>query len=278
VTPKDCLSLAEEFRAVLAKLPERPEDLAGNRGKKVRAELEEIAAEMRTRLTQLDPTRQPQSFFDPADPRLFGVFAALALVGQDRLPMVSMAESKFYGSGIYAIYYNGDFRTYEPIAKTEHPIYVGKADPAIPNARMPRDQGDRLCERLNEHRKNIERAASLRIADFECRYLVVATGWQTAAESALIGLFRPLWNKETGILLGFGKHGDSADTRRNTRSPWDVLHAGRAWAAANTIEDRKSPREIEAEVKAHFVEHAPVRDIEHIVRELTAQIRSGYGL
>jgi hypothetical protein len=277
VTQEDFLSLAEEFRVVLARLPEHPEDLAGNRGKKVRAELEEIAEELRTRLTQLDPTRQPQSFFDPADPRLFGVFAALALVGQDRLPLASMAESKFYGSGIYAIYYNGDFKTYKPIAKTEHPIYVGKADPAIPNARTPRDQGDRLCGRLNEHRKNIERAESLRIADFECRYLVVATGWQAAAESALIGLFRPLWNKETGILLGFGKHGDSADTRRNTRSPWDVLHAGRAWAAADTIEDRKSPREIEAEVKAHLSEHAPVPDIEHIVRELTAQIRSTRG-
>ena len=275
MTQDDFLSLAEEFRAVLARLPEKPEELAGIRGKKVREELEEIAGALRTRLTLLDPTRQPDSFFDPADPRLFGVFAALALVGQDRLPLTSVAESKFYGSGVYAIYYKGDFKTYKPISGTEHPIYVGKADPAIPNARAPRDQGDRLCGRLNEHRKNIEKAESLRIKDFECRYLVVATGWQIAAENALIGLFRPLWNKETGILLGFGKHGDSADTRKNTRSPWDVLHAGRAWAAANTIEDRKSPREIEAEVRVHFNAHAPVPDIEHIVRELTAQIRSG---
>lgn len=259
---------------MLARLPETSAELAGNRGRKVRAELEIIAEELRTRLTQLDPTKLPDSFFDPADPRLFGVFAALALVGQSRTPLTALANTRFYGSGVYAIYYNGEFETYAPIRKTEHPIYVGKADPAVPNARSPRDQGDRLCGRLNEHRKNIERAQNLRIEDFECRYLVVATGWQIAAENALIDLFKPIWNKETGILLGFGKHGDSADTRRNKRSPWDVLHQGREWAAAGGIEDSKSAIEIETEVRAHFATHAPVPDIEHVVRELTAQIKS----
>jgi len=275
VTQHDLSSLADEFRAVLARLPEKSEELAGPRGKRVREELEELASALRARLALLDPTRHPDSVFDPADPRLFGVFAALALVGQGRLPLAAMAENRFYGSGVYAIYYKGAFKTYNKIAGTEHPIYVGKADPAIPNARTPREQGDRLCGRLNEHRKNIERAENLDIADFECRYLVVATGWQTAAESALIGLFRPLWNKETGILLGFGKHGDSAETRKNKRSPWDVLHAGRKWAAANSIEDAKSPKEIEAEVKEHFAEHAPVPDIQHIVQQLMAQMRTG---
>lgn len=275
MTQSDFLTLADEFRAVLARLPEKPEDLSGTRGKKVREELEELAGELHARLALLDPTRHPDAVFDPADPRLFGVFAALALVGQERAPLAAVADNRFYGSGVYAIYYTGAFETYKRISRTEHPIYVGKADPAVPNARTPREQGDRLCGRLNEHRKNIARAENLDLADFECRYLVVATGWQTAAESALIGLFRPLWNKETGILLGFGKHGDSAETRRNKRSPWDVLHTGRKWAAADSIEDAKSPREIRAEVKEHLDAHAPVPDIQHIVKELMTQMRTG---
>ncbi len=274
MTEKDFLSLAEHFRAVLSKMPDKAEDLPGVQGRRIREELETIADELRSRLLRLDPTKHPDSFFDPADPRLFGIFAALAMVGQERFPLADMANSKFYGSGIYALYYKGPFRIYGPIANTEHPIYVGKADPAIPNARAPREQGDRLCGRLKEHLRNIDKAENLELADFECRYLVVATGWQVAAENALIGLFRPVWNKEIGILLGFGKHGDSADTRKNKRSPWDVLHAGRKWAAADTIEDAKSPREIEAEVKTHFDEHTPVPDIPHIVKELMAQIRS----
>jgi hypothetical protein len=274
VTEKDFLSLAEHFRAVLAKMPEKAEDLPGVQGRRIRQELEVIADELRSRLMRLDPTKHPESLFDPADPRLFGIFAALAMVGQERIALADIATSRFYGSGIYAIYYKGSFATYSPISGTEHPIYVGKADPAIPNARTPREQGEKLCGRLKEHLKNIDRAENLELADFECRYLVVATGWQVAAESALIGLFRPVWNKEIGILLGFGKHGDSADTRKNRRSPWDVLHAGRKWAAADTIEDAKSPREIEGEVKEHFQVHTPVPDIQHIVKELMAQIRS----
>jgi hypothetical protein len=274
VTREDLLSLATEFRAVLVRLPKKPKDLFGIRARRTRLELEKIADELQARLAVLDPTHYPSSFFDPADPRLFGVFAALALVGQKREPMASVATNKFYGSGVYAIYYSGNFSTYLPISGTENPIYVGKADPATPNARTPRAQGHGLCGRLNDHRKNIDGAANLRLADFECRYLVVATGWQSAAESALIGLFRPLWNKETGILLGIGKHGDAAETRRHPRSPWDVLHAGRKWATSKRVKDRKSSREIKAAVRGHFAAHAPVADIKHVVRELTAQIRT----
>lgn len=269
----DLFSLTNAFRDAIDRLPDKPEELAGSQGRKTRQELEELAAELSARLRLLDPTSHPDSFFDPADPRLFGIFAALALVGLDRQPLGSVEDRKFYGSGVYALYYNGPFPTYEPIARSEHPIYVGKADPALPNARSPREQGERLCGRLNEHRKNIERAENLELSDFECRYLIVATGWQTAAESALIGLFKPIWNKEIGILLGFGKHGDSADTRRNRRSPWDVLHTGRKWAAADTIQDSKSPSQIEDEVRAHFRTNSPVTDIQHIVKELIKQVR-----
>lgn len=78
------------------------------------------------------------------------------------------------------------------------------------------EQSDRLCRRLSEHRKNIRKAANtLDIADFEFRSLVVQSGWETPAEDYLIHLFRPIWNKETGILYGLDKHGDNAKTRAN---------------------------------------------------------------
>ena len=73
--------------------------------------------------------------------------------------------------------------------------------------------------------------------------LVVQSGWETAAEDYLIRLFRPIWNKETKILYGLGKHGDSAETRTNKRSLWDTLHPARVWAAP-TLEDARSPAEI----------------------------------
>lgn len=268
----DMFSITHAFREAMKQLPKGPEELANADGKRLRQELDVLMTELNARARLLDPTSHPDSFFDPADPRLFGIFAALALVGLDRQPLMSVKDRKFYGSGVYALYYNGPFPTYQPIARTEHPIYVGKADPELPDARSPRQQGERLSARLNEHRKNIERAENLNLADFECRYLVVATGWQTAAESALIGLFKPIWNKEIGILLGFGKHGDSAETRRNKRSPWDVLHTGRRWAASDTLKDSKTPQQIELEVQAHFAKNAPVTDIQHIVKELIKQV------
>ena len=80
------------------------------------------------------------------------------LLLQDRLPLESFKDKKFYGSGIYAIYYEGDFAPYLPLSQTETPIYVGKADPAIPGAPTPRLQGIKLADRLNEHAKSILKA------------------------------------------------------------------------------------------------------------------------
>jgi hypothetical protein len=153
---------------------------------------------------------------------------------------------------------------HSPVSGTEHPLYVGKADPALRGAAGPKQQGTRLYGRLvNDHRRNIEKATgNLRIKDFDCRYLVVRTGWQIPAEDYLIHLFQPVWNKETGILLGLGKHGDKAETRGNTRSPWDTLHPGRSWA---TTRDRTTKADIIAKLKQHFRNHPPLRTLDEIV-------------
>jgi hypothetical protein len=130
-----------------------------------------------------------------------------------------------------------------------------------------------LNQTLSDHRKNIIKANStIDIADFEFRSLVVQSGWETAAEDYLIHLFRPIWNSETNILYGLGKHGDSASTRANKRSPWDTLHPGRTWAAAS-IEDAKSAGQIEVELVKHFAVNPAYADLGSAIDSFISELR-----
>lgn len=225
-------------------------------------------------LGHLDPIRQPISVFDPSDPKVVGRFISLALVAQPRHPLATIRTNRFYGSGVYAIYYSGTFAPYAALSGSETPIYVGQAAPAVPNARSPREQGDRLARRLDEHLGSIESAnASLAPEDFEFRSLVVQSGWETPAEEFLIHLFRPVWNSETKILFGIGKHGDDAGTRANKRSPWDVMHPGRGWAADTRLVDAKPRAQIEEELDTHFAAHPVFPDIEAVLASFIEELR-----
>jgi len=233
--------------------------------------LQSIAAMQETldKLTrELDPVRLPVSFFDPTEPRLIGHFVALALIAQDRRPLQDIGKA--YGSGVYAIYYTGQDEPYTPISGTETPVYVGKADPPA-NAKSILDQGTKLTDRLNEHRKNIDKVSGIDIADFECRALAVQSGYQASAEIHLIRLFEPIWNNETKILFGLGKHGDAATTRANNKSPWDTIHPGRAWAAASPV--AKSAEMIIQEVKYHFSNSKIFRSTEDVFQAFAEGIK-----
>lgn len=206
----------------------------------------------------LDPIRQPNSFFDPTNPDITGLMAAIALVAQTSHVFADLSRP-FYGAGVYALYYLGDFPTYAPLTNTETPIYVGKADPEDPQAATAKAQGTKLCDRLKDHRRSIRHASTtLRLEDFRYRYLAMPSGWQAAAETRLITLFRPVWNNETGICYGFGKHGDATATRTNTRSPWDTLHPGRPWAA--DAAEGLSSAEISAAIGNHLAQNPPLRN------------------
>lgn len=266
-------STAAELRAMLDRLTEETANplLPARRRKQLESELRNVVDELGGIIDRLDPVRQPVSVFDPANPKIVGRFVSLALVAQPRHPLSSIP--RFYGSGVYAIYYNGDFPAYAPISRTETPIYVGQAAPLVNNARTPREQGARLCSRLSDHRKNIAKAAgTLDLDDFEFRSLVVQSGWETAAEDYLIHLFRPVWNSETNILYGLGKHGDDAATRANKRSPWDTLHPGRAWAA-KSAEDAKRVPQIMAELTAHFREHPVFTSLDQVLSSFLEELR-----
>jgi hypothetical protein len=196
------------------------------------------------------------------------------MIAQARRPLANV--DRFYGSGVYAIYYSGKFPAYEAISGREHPIYVGKAEPADRESKTAVEQGDRLSGRLNEHRKNIAKAErTLRLEDFEYRALVVRTGLQSSAEGYLIDLFKPIWNNEVGICYGFGKHGDAPETRANLRSPWDTLHHGRDWAHRDPkMRDARAAERIMEDIARHLAEHPPLRSIDEILRRFLEEMRA----
>ena len=140
--------------------------------------------------------------------------------------------TRFAGSGVYALFYNGDFLPYarERSPAADRPIYVGKAVPA--GSRMGRQTGAnalgrRLFGRLSEHARTIDTATNLKLSDFSCRYLVVTPLWITMAERFLIENFQPIWNV---CIDGFGPH-DPGSGRHQGRIPWwHALHPGRPWA------------------------------------------------
>ena len=266
--------LAAKLRKDLAEITvkARNAELSAHGRRLLNLEIEGAAGDLDSLLAELDPVKRPRAVFDPGNPRTIGFFIALAMTAQPRQPLNGLQD--FYGSGVYAIYYNGNFGLYAPLRGSETPIYIGQASPGKENAQTATEQGLKLAGRLNEHRKNIERASTtLRIEDFEYRALVVQTGWETGAEDYLIRLFRPIWNSQTKLVFGLGKHGDSAETRRNKRSPWDSLHAGRAWAVADAIADAKSPGMIADELARHFAKVPPYRTMGAVLSGFVEALR-----
>ncbi len=241
--------------------------------RKIDSELRELMTGVDTLLRDLDPVRHPRFMFDPGNPAVVGRFIGLAMISQPRAPLETV--ERFYGAGIYALYYNGDQGLYTPIKGTETPIYVGKADPRSETAKQPMEQGEKLFTRLTEHRRSIRNAAeTLNTDDFEYRSLVVQSGWQGAAEDYLIHLFRPVWNSEINICYGLGKHGDDPRTRANKRSPWDTLHPGRNWAGRDpNMVDAKPRGQIEAELKVHFDTVPVYKDLDQVLREFVEELR-----
>ena len=169
--------------------------------------------------------------FNPLDKRNLAESIATQLISQ---PLSVLPPSPFIGAGVYALYYSGDFPEYAGIkcspTSFNVPIYVGKAVPAGTRKGgfgLGEDPGNVLQARLQDHAKSISAAINLRIEDFRCRFLVVDDIWIPLAESILIETFKPLWNQ---VIDGFGNHDPGAGRYNQKRSPWDVLHPGRAWA------------------------------------------------
>jgi hypothetical protein len=193
--------------------------------------------------------------FNPLDKKNLGASVAEAMLSATVHSLGELAE--FKGAGIYALYYSGDFRSYEEIVKRnskgrfDAPIYIGKAVPA--GARKGGGAasgavGKPLFNRLMEHAESINTVSNLDIKDFSCRFLVVDDIWIPLGESLLIARFSPIWN---ALIDGFGNHDPGAGRYNGMRPRWDVLHPGRSWAAK--CKDRpETAKDIAKEVESYL--------------------------
>lgn len=252
--------------------------------RRVRAGLARHAEAIEQARGATDPIATPKSSFDPSDPKTVGRMVSIALLAQPRVPLAAVKST--YGSGVYAIYYAGDHPLYARISGTETPIYVGKADPSNGDASTAREQGPRLTGRLIEHAGTIATAerfaaegglsdglAPIRLDDFSCRRLVCATNAQLVAERHLIRMFWPVWNSDTKACWGMSKHGDAATTRKNKRSPWDVVHPGRAWALDEELVDKVTADEVAIRINAVLDNYPPRTDHAALVEEMLLAFR-----
>lgn len=257
-TPFDADKLGTLLTTLLALVPERTTtlpDLQPRRAARLIGEIRQAVDRLTSLAQAIDPIRQPPLMLDPYQPEVLGRLIGETMLEQPRHKLQHLHE--FYGSGVYAIYYRGAHVAYRMIADTETPIYVGKADPPTPLASTAIDQGPKLSGRLREHAKSIRAAENLAVDDFDCRFLVVKSGLQKAAEDFLLSYFRPIWNQAS--CKGFGKHGDDPGRRNNTRSEWDTLHPGRPWATRKGNRPNPKPvSKIIADIAAHYAAHPPL--------------------
>lgn len=145
--------------------------------------------------------------------------------------------TKFFGTGVYAIYYIGKYELYRKYAEINRiaynlPIYVGKAVPK--GWRQSRVSGgeqksSELYSRLRQHATNINSVEGIVIDDFCCRFVIFeeeSTDMIGTIEAALIKIHTPLWNS---VVDGFGNHDPGNGRYNQAISDWDVLHPGRKW-------------------------------------------------
>ncbi len=256
--PSKILAQVVELTKGLPTEPGAYAELPPPKRRALRLELESAVKRLGTISEALDSARQPTHVFDPTSPQVIGEVVAKTLLLQEREALAKVTKQPFYGAGVYAIYYRGTFAPYQPIHDKEHPIYVGKADPAAMHAMTASAQGVRLHTRLRDHERSVSSATNLNIEDFDCRYLVVRSAWIETAEDLLINWFKPVWNNEMKVCYGFGKHGDSAGTRKNERSPWDTIHPGRKWATTEqNTPNKRSAEDITKDIASHFAKHFP---------------------
>lgn len=195
----------------------------------------------------------PESPYNPLDIENLGESLAIALEATEPLPLGSLPQ--FSGSGVYAIYYVGDFPAYAPLSaanrndRWSQPIYVGKAVPPgtrTANVANYDPAGDKsLRSRLRQHALSIGAAENLEIDDFYARWLVTEPVWIPLAESTLISRSACVWNR---VLAGFGVNAQGKGRISGSISAWDMLHPGRSRQGVRSAKASMQPDALAREV------------------------------
>jgi hypothetical protein len=265
------LDKLEELDSAIPEHLSSPHGIPSRQIRQLISRIEDVRVRLENFVREIDPIFH-HDVYDPSHPEAAADLIARKLLEQDARELTALPP--FWGAGVYALYYSGAHPAYSLIAGREIPIYIGKADAKSSHATTAKQQGRTLFGRLQEHLKSIRAAEQfsdehtelrwlhpIRQTEFQCRYLVLASAYSAAVEAALIRHWQPVWNKEMRVCIGFGKHGDAAETRANTRSDWDTLHPGRLWATREgNFSNRRSPEQIESDIIAHL-EHYPPRAI-----------------
>ncbi len=193
--------------------------------------------------------------YNPLDKLNLGQSVAQALLVVEPLPLTRTEHLR--GAGVYAIYYTGDFRAYEPVATRnrggtyEQPIYVGKAIPkGGRKGRLTESPtiGTSLRDRLRQHASSTHEAVNLQVEHFYYRSLVVDDIWIPLGESMLIDRFKPVWNI---IIDGFGNKDPGNRRATQFKSPWDILHPGRV-AMEKLADSGLKPEALIVKLEAYF--------------------------
>jgi len=93
----------------------------------------------------------PSFVFDLSNPVIAAATIVHRLEQEEPIPLPSLRGQRFFGSGVYMLYYSGPFKAYEAISGTKCPIYVGSASPEDKTADTPRKQKTGLYDRLMHH-------------------------------------------------------------------------------------------------------------------------------
>ncbi|MBK3786555.1 Eco29kI family restriction endonuclease, partial [Paraburkholderia aspalathi] len=146
--------------------------------------------------------------FNPLDKKNLGASVAEAMLEQKPQPLSELKQ--FFGVGIYAIYYTGDFSPYGPLSARNRdglfqaPIYVGKAVPK--GARKGGGVGEvrsrALYDRLREHAESVELASNLDINDF-CDHANICM----STIMTILGLCAVSRHGHSFVLLRWAMHG-----------------------------------------------------------------------
>ena len=166
---------------------------------------------------------------------------------------------RFYGTGVYAIYYTGKSDYYKEMYEANRlefrqPIYVGKAVPRGWRQARETKVGSitfELFGRLSEHGRSVNQANNLEQGDFSCRFMILADSANYligTVEAALIRYYKPIWNTK---IDGFGNHDPGSGRYNQAKSEWDIIHPGRPWADKCTGQSSAIDR-VEAKVTEYF--------------------------
>lgn len=179
------------------------------------------------------------------------------------------------GAGVYVIYYRGDFAPYGELIRVNadkglaRPIYVGKAIPkGGRKGGLTKDasKGRALADRLRQHAMSVDEAANLQLSDFFVQHLVVEDIWIPLGENILIENFKPVWNRAVD---GFGNKDPGRRRSAQYKSPWDVLHPGRKFAA-KLADSGISEQFVRQRVADYFAERPLQRLPKNLVDDLAA--------